>query len=89
MIIHLQKEVKSMQKQQSYIKRVRRSKSLGQKSEIKGGSHEMAAIMLIIINVIMSLHKAILKFIIHIIAAISWPPPLISQLFHPEGHTLF
>ena len=34
------------------------------------------------------MHKAI-KFIIHIIAAISWPPPLISQLFHPEGHTLF
>ena len=27
---------------------------------------------------------ALLKFIsINIIAAISWPPPLISQLFHP------
>ena len=88
MTIYLQKEVKYMQKQPSYIKRVQRSKSLGQKSEIKGGGHEMAAIMLII-NVIMSMHKAILKFIIHIIAAISWPPPLISQLFHPEGHTLF
>ena len=52
MTIHLQKEVKSMQKQPGYIKRVRHSKSLGQKSEIKGGGHEMAAIMLIIINFI-------------------------------------
>ena len=49
---------------------------------IKSGGHEMAAMMLMIINFINAL---LLKFItiIHIIAAISWPPPLISQLFHP------
>ena len=52
MTIYLQKEVKSMQEQPSYIKRVQQSKSQGQKSEIKGGGHEMAAIMLIIINFI-------------------------------------
>ena len=32
---------------------------------------------------ILIVHKPLLKFIIiNIIAAITWPPPLISQLFH-------
>ena len=53
-------------------------KSLGEKScEIKGGGQQMAAMMLILIT--------LLKFIsINIIAAICWPPPLISQLFSPR-----
>ena len=53
-------------------------KSLGEKCcEIKGGGQEMAAMMLMLINFNMC---ALLKFIsINIIAAISWPPPLISH----------
>jgi len=48
-------------------------KSLGQKScGIKGGSQEMAAMILMLIC-------------ININAAISWPPPLISQLFLTQG----
>ena len=44
-------------KQPSCIKRVWPSNSLGEKScEIKGGGHEMAAVMLITI-----MHKAIIK----------------------------
>ena len=43
----------------------------------------MAAMMLMIINFI-NAQKSLLKFItINIIAAFSWPPPLILQLFHP------
>ena len=50
-IFKLQKEVKSLQKQPSCIKRVQPSKSLGEKSyEIKGGGHEMATMMWMIIN---------------------------------------
>ena len=50
-IFELKEEVKSMQKQPSCIKGVRPSKSLGEKSyEIKGGGHEMAAMMWMIIN---------------------------------------
>ena len=49
----------------------------------------MAAMMINFINA----QRPLLKFIIiHTIAAISWPPPLISQLFSPrlfEGRTLF
>ena len=42
-----------MQKQPSCIKRVQPSNNLGEKSyEIKGGDHEMAAMMLMIINFI-------------------------------------
>ena len=49
----LQKEVKSMQKQPSCIKRVQPSNSLdGKGCEIKGGGHKMAAMMLIILNFI-------------------------------------
>jgi len=54
-------------------------KSMGEKIwGIKGGSQEMAAMMLMLImNVAL-----LLKFInINIVAVISWPPPLISQLF--------
>ena len=51
-----------MQKQPSCIKRVRPSKSLGEKScEIKGGGYEMTAMMLI--NFIM--HKVIIKIYCH------------------------
>ena len=43
----------------------------------------MAAMMLMLIN--FTMHTAIIKiFSINIIAAISWPPPLISQLFSPR-----
>jgi len=46
----------------------------------------MAAMMLIL--TIMS--QSLLKFIsINTIAAISWLPPLISPLFHPEGRITF
>ena len=49
--------------------------------EIKGGGHEMAAMMLMMIN----FNNALMKFIIiNIIAVISWLPPLISQLFSPR-----
>ena len=42
----------------------------------------MATMMLMQIN--LTMHKSLLKFFsFNIIAAISWPPPLISQLFHP------
>ena len=42
----------------------------------------MAAMMLTLIN--FNNGCALLKFIsINLIAAICWPPPLISQLFHP------
>ena len=60
-------------------------KSLGEKScEIKDGSQEMAAMMLILKNFINGC-VALLKFIgINIIAAISWLPPLTSQLFSPR-----
>ena len=55
--------------------------SLSEKScEIEGGGQQMAAMMLMLINFINGC--ALLKFIsINIIAAICWPPPLISQLF--------
>ena len=44
-------EAKSTQKQQSCKKKSAAFKSLGEKScEIKGGGHEMAAMMLMIIN---------------------------------------
>ena len=43
----------------------------------------MAAMMLILIN--FNKAQPLLKFIsLNIIAAISWPPPLISQLFSPR-----
>ena len=43
----------------------------------------MAAMMLMIIN-LNNAQEPLVKFIIiKAIAAISWPPPLISQLFHP------
>ena len=46
------KEMKSTQKQPSCTKRLQPSKSLVQNScEIKGGGHEMASIMLMIINI--------------------------------------
>ena len=53
-------------------------KNLGEKScDIKGGGQQMAAMMLMLIN--------LLKFIsINIIGAICWPPPLMSQLFSPR-----
>ena len=59
-------------------------KCLGEKScEIKGGGQEMAAMMLMLKILIMAV--CIVKFIsINIFAAISWPPPLISQLFSPR-----
>ena len=82
MTIVMADNIKSTQKQPSCIKRVWPSKSLGEKScEIKseGGSHEMVTMMLIIL-----IMAALLEFIIiNIIAAISWPPPLILQLFRP------
>ena len=57
-------------------------KRLGGKCcEIKTGSQEMAAMMLMLIISV----SALLKFIsINIIAAISWLPVLISQLFPPR-----
>ena len=43
----------------------------------------MAAMMLMIVNFINA--QSLLKFAnINIIASISWPPPLISQLFSPR-----
>ena len=59
-------------------------KSLGEKScEIKGGSQEMAAMMLMLKH--FDNGCGLLKFIsINIIAAISWPPPLIPQFFSPR-----
>ena len=48
----------------------------------------MAAMMLMIINFI-NMQRQLKFIIIHINAAISWPPPFISQPFHPEGLTLF
>ena len=57
-------------------------KSLGEKSsEIKGGGQELAAMMLILINFN---NGCVCIGKIYIIAAISWPPPLISQLFSPR-----
>jgi len=51
--------------------------------EIKGGSQEMAAMVII-------MPQSLLKFIsINIIAAISWPLPLNSQLFHPGFLSLY
>jgi len=44
--------------------------------EIKGSNQKMNAMMLMLIN--------FNDVIINIIAAISWLPPLISQLFHPS-----
>ena len=56
-------------------------KILGEKScKIKGGGQELAAMMLMLIN----FNNACEFFSINIIAAISWPPPLISQLFSPR-----
>ena len=50
-IFKLQKEVKSTQKQPNCIERVQPLKSLSEKScEIKCGGHEMAVMMLMIIN---------------------------------------
>ena len=52
----------------------------------------MAAMVWMIINFNNGLCALIKFIIINIIAAISWPPPLISQLFHPgffEGHIFF
>ena len=52
-IFKLQKEVKYMQKQPNCIERVQPLKSLSEKSyKIKSGGHEMAAMMLMIINCI-------------------------------------
>ena len=60
------------QKRSNCIKGCGLSKSLDAKGcEIKCGSHKMDAMMLMIIKVI----------IIHIIAAISLPPPLNSLVF--------
>ena len=60
-------------------------KSLCEKScEIKGDRQEIAAMMLMLKKLIMAV-CALLKFIsINIIAAISWPLPLISQLSSPR-----
>ena len=75
-----QKEVKSMQKKTAKLYKKGAAKSLSVKScEIKGGGHEMAAMLLMIRN----FNNAQRLLLIHIIAAISWPPPLISQPFHP------
>ena len=49
----------------------------------KGGGHEMAAMMLMKINFINSVCALIKLIIINIIAAISWPSPLICNFFHP------
>ena len=78
-IFKIQKEVKFMHKQPSCIKKVRPSKSLGERScEIKGGGHKIAAMMLMILT-FTNAQRQLLKFIIiHITATISWPPPLIS-----------
>ena len=80
MELGITKEVISTQKQPSCEKGAA-LKSLGEKScEIKGGSQQMAAMMLMLIK----FNNGLVKFIsINIIAAICWPPPLISQLFHP------
>jgi len=50
--------------------------------EIKGGGHEMAAMMLMLVTFNNDC-GIIVK--INVIAAISWPPPLISQLSPPPG----
>jgi len=78
--------VKSSQKHPGCKKCGTAFKSLDEKScEIKGGGHEMAAIMLILIKVLIMTLCALIKFInINIIAAISWLPTLISQLFLPK-----
>jgi len=47
--------------------------------EIKDDSHEIAA-MALILPMTLYINKNV---IINIIAAISWLPPLISQLFYP------
>ena len=71
----------STQKQPSCIKRVWPSKSLGEKNcAIKYGGHEMAAMIWMII---MALCINKIYYHHHLIAAISWPPPLISQKFSP------
>ena len=59
-------------------------KGLGEKScEIKGGGQKMAAMMLMLKK--FNNGCVLLKFIsINIIVAISWSPPLISQLFSPR-----
>ena len=60
-------------------------KILGEKScEVKGGSQEMAAMMLMLINFNNATQPLINFFSINILAAISWLPSLISQLFHPD-----
>ena len=71
-IFKIQKEVKSMQKQLSCIKKVQPSTILHEKScEMKGCGHEIAAMMLMIIN-FNNGFLALIKFIIiNIIAAIS------------------
>ena len=66
-----------MQKNSQAVKTGVALKSLGKKCcEIKGGGQEMVT-------------KIILN--LKIFLAISWPPPLISQLFHPgfKGCTSF
>ena len=84
LVLKMQKEVKSIQKQPSCKKNSAALKSLGEKScKIKGGGQEMAAMMLMLIS--FNNWCALLKLIsINIIAAISWPPSLISQLFSPR-----
>jgi len=82
--------VKSAQKQPSCEKVIRPLKSQGEKSgEIKGGSQEMAAMVLMLINFIDFNNDCGIIVRINIIAAISWPPPLISQLFSPRFFTLY
>ena len=79
-IFEIQKEVKSMQKQLSCIKRVRPSKTLGKKScEIKGDSHEMAAMMLILYRFHNFFHPGFLKAapFLYSLAVFAW----ISLLF--------
>ena len=73
------KEVKSMQKTvKMYKKGVAFENTGGKSCEIKDGGHEMAAMVLMIIN-----FKCINIIYYHnIIAAILWLPPLISQPFH-------
>jgi len=60
-------------------------------SEIKGDGQEMATVMLIPVN-FNNACRSLLKLTgMSIIAAISWLPPLISELFTQaiQGHTIF
>ena len=61
-------------------------KSQGEKScEIKSGSQEMAAMMLMLVNFKQCTQPLLKIFSINIILAISWAPLLILQLFFTQA----